>query len=118
MNITEARIMRLYGLMCIRENKDCIGCPFQKNKANDESCSDFIAKCSAQAVNLVEEYAKENNIATRQERFLELFPDASIELTPNGYIDIKPCLVDSNIKSKECADIPQCEKCKKIYWLE
>lgn len=118
MKVTEARIMWIYGLMCIRESQnDCIGCPLQKNKSNDESCSDFIVRNSAQAINLIEEYAKENNITTRQERFLELFPNASIELIPNGYIDIKPCVIDCAISSENCGDIPECEKCKKMYWL-
>ena len=118
MKMAEARIMRLYGLMCLRQEEyDCRSCPLYKNKSNEESCSEFIARNTSQAINLIEEYAEENNITTRQERFLELFPNASIELTPNGHIDIKPCLVDSNIKSKECNDIPQCEKCKEIYWL-
>ena len=118
MRTLEAKIVRLYGLMCMQYEHNCKGCPLHENKECNETCSEFVARDSMRVIELIEDYAKENNMPSRQKNFLELFPNASIDMYGKGYIDIKPCLIDSRIKSRMCNDTENCERCKEIYWLE
>ena len=58
---------------------------------------------------------------TRQEKFLEMFPNAQIF---EGVLKIEPCeLIDSKLNSEECHSYDEfglsgCYECRKNYWLE
>lgn len=63
------------------------------------------------------EWCKEHPVKTRQNKFLELFPNAS---TRDTIIDICPCKVDCDYDCKNirghCGEF-DCGECKKSYWL-
>lgn len=65
-------------------------------------------------VQIVERWAAEHPIKTRQSEFLKMFPNAVIR---DSHIDIKPCEVDTEF---ECPDrnTVSCGECKQRYWNE
>lgn len=68
------------------------------------------------AIAIVEKWAKEHPVKTRQSEFLKMFPDA---IQKNGILDYMPCAFDTNISSKEamCKIFNDCCACKKDFWL-
>lgn len=68
-----------------------------------------IAKIS-QMVPIVEQWAKEHPVKTRQSEFLKTFPKARID---DGVIFLGPCAIDN---SHKC--MLDCKKCCRDYWLK
>ena len=71
-------------------------------------------------VPIVEQWAKEHPVKTRQSEFLKLFPEASV--LGGGYLNICPAQLSSECRDKEtggCYDTGMdCGKCKRDYWLK
>lgn len=71
-------------------------------------------------VPIVEQWAKEHPVKTRQSELLKLFPEASI--LHDEYIDICPAQISSECRDKEtggCYDPNMnCGKCKCDFWLK
>ena len=61
-------------------------------------------------VPIVEQWAKEHPVKTRQSEFLKQWPDARID---DGVIFLGPCVID---KSHKCT--LDCKKCCHDYWLK
>lgn len=106
------------------ENKDgnnfYCGLRYEVDKSG-ESCEEYIKNHPEEAVAIVEKWAKEHPRKTRQEKFLEMFPDALIS---EGVLKIEPCeLIGSKLNSEECHSYDEfglsgCYECRKNYWLE
>ena len=62
---------------------------------------------------LVEEWAKEHPVKTRQSEFLKMFPNAAID-EDDGILCIKPCEIDESIG---CTNGKGCDDCYRKYWL-
>lgn len=88
---------------------------------NGELCDAYIRNHPDKAVAIVEKWAKEHPIKTRQSEFLKMFPDAPIF---GGVLEIAPCkLVGSKRNSEECHSYGElglsgCCECRKKYWFE
>ena len=71
-------------------------------------------------VEMVEQWAKEHPIKTRQSEFLKLFPEASV--LGGGYLNICPAQLSSECRDKKtggCYDPRMdCGKCKRDFWLK
>lgn len=65
-------------------------------------------------VAIVEQWAKEHPIKTRQSEFLKLFPYARVKKA-NGLPIVSPCDLDVKLAGK-CEGIP-CQECWKKFWL-
>lgn len=93
----------------------CDSCPIGKlSRKEDFLCDDFIRKYPHHANKAVLKWCKEHPTKTRQDKFLEMFPNAFVN---NGFIDICPRLLgNSYYKEQSCAG-KDCMKCKKSYWL-
>ncbi len=62
----------------------------------------------------VEEWGKNNPIKTRQTEFLKMFPNALIR--SNGYVDVAPCTLDTEVY-RECSESSiVCDECYKRFW--
>ena len=87
---------------------------------NGELCDAYIRNHPDKAVAIVEKWAKEHPIKTRQSEFLKMFPDAQIF---KGILTINPCAIDSSrFDTEECHAYDDyndgCVACRKNYWLE
>lgn len=96
----------------------CECCPFGSSKPAfpcGSSLSSLDTEYPEKAVEIVEKWAAEHPIKTRQSELLNKFPAASINDSDNILL-IQPCLLDTtqyaSCKTKTC------DECRKEYWLE
>lgn len=101
------------------DNQDCAKCEINKRRGGNLSCVEWTLNRPAEAVEIVERWAKEHPRKTRQSEFLKMFPRVS--MTADGVIAFCPESMDSTfvcpIKERDCYD-PECGDCRKKYWLE
>lgn len=97
---------------------DCTDCPFHGNCNLNNLVSD---DCVEKAVELVEKWSKENPRKTRQNLFLEQYPEANVG--DDGVLNACPALISSlyrvNVRQRfpcygNC--IGQCSDCRKSFW--
>lgn len=94
-----------------RSKGSCSECPLQ-DKENCCCIMDTI-EYMEKAVQIVEQWAKEHPVKTRQSEFLKLFPNAAID-EDDGILGIKPCNIDESIG---CTNGKGCDGCRRKYWL-
>ena len=99
--------------MC-KMQKICNGCPLRNNGTCIAGlCDDGLCDEAEKAVQIVEEWAKEHPVKTRQSEFLKLFPNAVIDEN-DGILGIRPCDIDERIG---CTNEKGCDGCRRKYWL-
>lgn len=79
----------------------------------ESCCITDIGEYAEKAVQIVEQWAKDNPIKTRQSEFLKMFPNAVID-EDDGILGIRPCDIDESIG---CTDGKGCDGCRRRYWL-
>ena len=86
-------------------------------------CNDRIDDNMVELVSIVEQWAKEHPVKTRQSEFLKMFPNARIE--SDGMPSICPIVVDKRCQNKDddalCCfvrDEEKCYKCRRDFWLK
>lgn len=71
-------------------------------------------------VPIVEKWAKEHPVKTRQSEFLKMWPDA--EIGDDGLPSIAPCQLNVELlqceSQKDCEDRGVCDKCRRDFWLK
>lgn len=105
--------------MCRTFNMRCKGCEIANHMEGNESCNDYIKRLPAEAVEIVERWAKEHPRKTRQSEFLKMFPAAKVDIDNVPVI----CPKDLHIDFRCCVNpgertYGQCRNCRKKYWLE
>lgn len=78
----------------------------------DQKCRPSANVEPEEVVKLVEEWAKERPIKTRQSEFLKLFPNTAFY---RDVIDILPCSIEKEMRG-DCTR-SDCYECKRDYWL-
>ena len=79
-------------------------------------CNDRIDDNMVELVSIVEQWAKEHPIKTRQSEFLKMFPNASVGY--NGTLVICPSQADTNAVATCVRSERNCDKCKRDFWLK
>ena len=93
---------------------NCGDCPASKY----ERCSSL--NDIPNLVPIVEQWAKEHSVKTRQSEFLKMWPDA--EIGDDGLLSIAPCQL--NVELLQCESQDDCEnrgvcgKCRRDFWLK
>ena len=71
-------------------------------------------------VPIVEQWAKEHPVKTRQSEFLKMWPDA--EIGGDGLPSVAPCQLDVSLihgeSKKDCRYRGVCSKCRRDFWLK
>ena len=94
---------------------DCDKCPLSsRNNEADCACLELEQDYPEKAVEIVEKWAKEHPIKTRQSEFLKLFPDAKID--EDGLLIWCPKAFESEASFHCLCRI--CKECRKKYWSE
>ena len=90
----------------------CNSCPL-----NDNGCPRLEAVIADKIVDIVEQWAKEHPIKTRQSVFLEQWPN--VELDYKGIVTIYPCEIDKTMykKYKGCFK-SDCSDCRREFWMQ
>ena len=101
--------------MC--KNLSCKQCPLKF------FCSSSFfdqVKIVEDAASVVEKWAKEHPVKTRQSEFLKQWPDA--EIGYDGLPSIAPCQLDVGLihgkAQKDCEYREVCDKCRRDFWLK
>ena len=92
----------------------CQDCPIFAvvEKHQCYTCDRFVDEKPVEAVQFVEEWAKEHPVKTRLSEFLKLCPNVSIQAGSCPSLCIK--IFDSTVS---CKDSKSCLDCKKKFWL-
>lgn len=106
--------------MCKALKSSCEECKLSI-KSNDtrEYCAEYLAEHPAEAVKIVEQWAKEHPKKTRQSEFLKMFP--RVGMCSDGFVNFCPEDMDSEFECprKTCdSEGNHCTPCRKKYWLE
>ncbi len=93
----------------------CVGCPMYPM---DDCC--MVRMNLKQMINIVEQWAKEHPIKTRQSQFLKQWPDA--EIGGDGLLSIAPCQLYKDMEEKNedgvCCKNCGCAECRRDFWLK
>lgn len=103
------KFVKTLGRMC---NGECINCEIWKRRSGGESCAVWQKNHPDEAVAIVEKWAKEHPVKTRQSEFLKHYPGARI--TIDGYLHTCPMDVFSDTGINCGAQT--CHECRKAFW--
>lgn len=95
-------------------NISCNICPFYMQESTTGiRCEGFEVTYPEKAVSIVEKWAAEHPVKTRQSEFLKMFSNARIAI-PYNSLTICPQDLDTNFI---CPESKRCVECKEAYWL-
>ena len=93
----------------------CVDCPMYPM---DDCC--MVRMNLKQMINIVEQWAKEHPVKTRQSEFLKMWSDA--EIGDDGLPTVAPCQLNVELLQREsqinCEDRGVCDKCRRDFWLK
>ena len=85
------------------------------DSCDDESDDGYVRK-----VQIVEQWAKEHPVKTRQSEFFKQWPDA--EIGDDGLPSVAPCQLYKDIEEKDengvCCKNLECAECRRDFWLK
>lgn len=100
--------------MCESTPESCSSCPLSVgNNGIHTVCDIFINTHPEQAVAIVEQWAEEHPVKTRQSELMKLFPNLEVDVF--GMCIICPRHFDTKF---ECSRFSNCRECCENYWLE
>ena len=103
-----ARFMKEY----CKNQQECDGCPLM-DKSTGMLCDDFIREHSEEANENILKWCEKHPVKTRQDKFLEMFPNAV--LVNDEVIGICPDTIDGQYGAI-CNKLT-CDDCRRKYWL-
>lgn len=96
-------------------NTNCTECPLLKYDCCTDTKNEEVA-----CVGIVEQWAKEHPVKTRQSEFLKQWPDA--EIGGDGLPYIAPCQLCSGLIhgefQEDCENRGMCVECRHDFWLK
>ena len=102
-----------FARMCNKNSAKCDECPFALiNNGKGGYCYDLMRRSPDEASEIILKWCEEHPVKTRQEKFLEMFPNASIDT--HGVLVIYPCKLEKEAKCRS----KHCEECRRNYWSE
>lgn len=102
-----------FARMCNKMGLECKECPLSsENNCEGEFCDDFIIKFPDKANEIILKWGAEHPVKTRQEKFLEMFPNADVNA--RGVLEICPFKLEKEVKCRS----EYCEECRQNYWSE
>ena len=99
-------------------NCECSECELGKRRSRWESCNAWQKNHPEEAVAIVEQWASEHPIKTRQSVFLEQYPEAA--LSKDGVVMICPIAISASYRGKDgsCANpSDMCTDCMRKFWI-
>ncbi len=97
--------------MC-KSSSDCTKCEYHGDRC--DNAIELLGKTVA----AVEQWSREHPRKTRQDAFLEQYPEAKIE---DGVLWLCPCTVSASYRNAQgnCATMQrQCSDCHREFWLQ
>lgn len=100
--------------------KECDKCQSGSKPFCVATMNNKIAEHVDEAIELVEQWAKDHPVKTRKSEFLKMFPDANLKIITR----LLPCAIDSNMNPLRCVKYGylsitcRCDRCRDDYWNE
>ena len=95
--------------------KGCKKCPIYKERMCMSGFDDDSVKNIVEKVLIVEKWAKDHPVKTRQSEMLKIFPDTRIY---SGVIYLCPqYFLPEEARKAYCEKRNTCQECRKEYWL-
>ena len=105
--------------LCRMCNCECYNCEFGKRLSGFETCTVWRKTHPEEAVALVEKWAAEHPIKTRQSVFLEQYPEA--RLSEDGILLICPRTISAEYRDEDdtcnIGKYGTCADCRREFWL-
>ena len=107
------KFVKTLGRMC---NVECINCEIWKRRSGGESCAVWQKNHPEEAVAIVEQWAAEHPVKTRQSEFLKMFPN--VILNDKGQPSLCAKLLDTTYhRVGGCGlDVDTCQRCMDNFW--
>lgn len=103
--------------MCRFLRLECKKCGIDALGRDSVGCFGAIRKYPAEAVEIVERWAKEHPKKTRQSEFLKMFPRTGMDA--DGIVEFCPMSMDLDFPCPARQSLNyHCPECRKKYWLE
>lgn len=108
--------LKQFNRMCKAYNNDgCKECPAYKYR-----CGEEFDEQEEDGVSIVEQWAKEHPVKTRQSEFLKQYPEA--EICDDGLPSVAPCQLYKDMEEKDengvCCKNCGCTECRRDFWLK
>lgn len=108
--------LKQFNRMCKAYNDDgCKECPAYRYR-----CGEEFDRQEEDGVSIVEQWAKEHPVKTRQSEFLKQWPDA--EIGDDGLPSVAPCQLYKDMEEKDengvCCKNCGCGICRRDFWLK
>ena len=104
--------------LCRMCNCECCNCEFRERLSVFETCTSWRKTHPDEAVAIVEKWAAEHPVKTRQSVFLERYPEAAI--SKDGAIAICPLAISAAYRHGNGAcnkgNSDTCADCKRQFW--
>lgn len=95
-------------------NAECRKCEFREVHRVNGGCSTWQKNHPEEAVAIVEQWAAEHPVKTRQSEILKMFPGAAID-EMDGCLTLNPCNFYPKMR-EECSG-RKCYDCRREFWL-
>lgn len=97
-------------------NCECCNCEFRKRLSVFETCTSWRKTHPEEAVAIVEQWAAEHPIKTRQSVFLGQWPEAALYI--DGVLDLCPRRVSAAHRNDDILCVTRsCNDCRRKFWL-
>ena len=107
------------------KNRSCAGCPICKKGMIKDMCmvrrtvmlGDASVESIEEMISIVEQWAKDHPVKTRQSEFLKRFPNADLTR-------LQPCMIEKDKRPMWCGKYADfgangcCDECRYAYWNE
>lgn len=111
MNMDVAEFFSEFRRMC-KSSNDCAKCEYHGDKCNN--AIELLEKTVA----AVEKWSQEHPRKTRQRKFLDMFPTASVDDV--GVLNVCPAAVDDRYRDGHCGNktLLSCQDCCRKFWMQ
>lgn len=101
--------------MCKLFSPGCEGCRIDEAKPVMSECVLWMIENPEKAVEIVERWSQEHPRKTRQDVFLEQWPEAELV---DGIIDVKPCRLVAAFRLWQECHKTFCYDCRRKFWMQ
>nr|DAF68545.1 MAG TPA: hypothetical protein [Caudoviricetes sp.] len=106
--------------MCKAFGRSCCRCPIGLVHNVGTDCTKFFFERPEYVAGIVERWAKQNPVKTRQSEFLKQWPEAL--MTEDGLVNICPSRFVAGFRDEKGKCIQYCAKgcdnCRREFWLQ
>ena len=104
--------LKQFNRMCKAYNDDgCKECSAYKYR-----CGEEFDEQEEDGVSIVEKWAKEHPVKTRQSEFLKSWPEVTVD--KHGVCNLEPCNLCPSMLNSDGCSMSNCDKCRRDFWLK